>query len=553
MKKPVVKLSKDLTAHQWLKWVFGLLLVGFFAFLYIALAPDLAYQPWDSLDYSYSTEVIGISTIRGNHPLGHVILFLAFSLFKNLGYTGRALTVFQITNGLIGGLTVALCFAMLVQYLDQSLFRAFGFAAILGASYSFWFFSGTGDIYSIAFMFSLIAWADLIHEIYIRNNPWLLLPGVLVGLAILSHQLNVTILPVGIMLILQSHEENQIQKIKIKQIVTLTASTIITVSVGYFLLGYLATSTFLPARILGWARGYFGDPSYGRYLNPQYFSTALLTATQAILISPSNKAEAIRTGLLVLFFLLMLSGLLVNKTLDKHKRSILKAAALQCFITWPLILWWEPQNLKFWLLTLLPWVIFLTLSFEAVELKIRSLLSNFSPVLEQAASLTPLFIGIFIFSINTRYGMLSQHTDQSIASIAFHQALAVWVNHSGPNDVLITAGDLVPDLLYWGDRSETVNLYRSLQVSQSSSDSFSDLRRLIEQALCNHHTVLLTPVAGDYIPDNQLSIVNVSRASLKAFFTGYRQHGTIAFWYRDLIDNKRLPVYAITQAEACLN
>lgn len=528
------------------------LLLIFFAMLYVVLSPNLAYQPWDSLDYAYSTEVNGITMMRGNHPLGHVLLFLAFFLSKHLGYAGRALTVFQIANGIFGGLTVALFFAMLVYLLKLSPLRAVGFSAILGASYGFWFFAGTGDIYIIALMLSLFAWACLIYEITLRNDPFPIVAGLFTGLAVLSHQLNVMLIPVGITLILLTPlEKNQARKVKIKQMVAFVASASVAVVLGYFLLGYVATSSFSPLYILGWAQGYFGDPSYGRYLNLEYFSTALFTATQAILVFLSDKTDFIRSGLLALFLFLMLLGLITNKALDGYKQSILKAAALQCLLTWPLIFWWEPQNLKFWLLTLLPWVISLALSFEAVEAKTRTQLSKFSLDQRRAASFVPLFMGILILSINTRYGMLNQHNDQSGDSVAFQQAMEAWLSHSNSDDVLITAGDLVPDLLFWGKRPDTVNLYRSLQVSQVSSDHFYDLRKTIDQALCKHHTVLLTPAASEYIPDDQLSVVNVSREDLRSFFNEYTKQGAFSFWYKDIFDNKQLPVYVIKEAGSC--
>jgi len=100
--------------------------------------------------------------------------------------------------------------------------------------------------------------------------------------------------------------------------------------------------------------------------------------------------------------------------------------------------------MKFWMLTLVPWVIFLALSFEAVEHSLRNRQVKFSNGLSRALRFVPLLAGILVLSINMRSGVLSQHSHQSEDNIAFHQAMDIWLGYSNPNDVLITAGDLVP-------------------------------------------------------------------------------------------------------------
>ncbi len=74
---------------------------------------------------------------------------------------------------------------------------------------------------------------------------------------------------------------------------------------------------------------------------------------------------------------------------------------------------------------------------------------------------------------------------------------------------------------------------------------------MIEQALCTHRKVLITPAASDYIPDDQLSLVGVSRSALRAFLEEEARKGKIVFWYRNSFDDKLLPVYALQQAEVC--
>jgi hypothetical protein len=517
-----------------------------FTSLYLVRAPDLAAQPWDSLAYTYSTEVDGIRSIWGNHPLGHVIFFTTFTLAKQLGYDGRSLTTSQITNGILGGMIIAIFFFALISIIKIRMQNALGFSLVLGSSYGFWFFAGTGDIYHFSILISLLAWILLAYEIIFAGYTFPFLSGILTGLAILSHQLNALLIPTGMVLILLGPDSgNQSKKVKIKQIAIFLGASIAMAFLGYLLLGFIATGSLSLARVIGWMRGYFGDPTYGRYLGAGSLMTAWLTISQAVLFDPQNTPVWLSSGILSLLGLMMLLGLWSNKVLDRKKRAILIASALECLLTWLLILWWEPQNPKFWLLTLIPWMIVLALSFEAIEIRIRNRLARFGIILGYIGKTVPFIIGIILLSINLRY------TDNRADVAEFHEAMDIWLDNSNPDDVIITAGDLIPHLRYWGKRPNTIFLYRSLQASQDSTDSFHELRKQINQALCMHHTVLITPAASAYVPDSELSLVGVTREKLRSYLNETARQGEIAFWYRDVFDGKLLPVYALTGHEAC--
>jgi hypothetical protein len=541
-------LSSEIAAPARRRFVLGtsLLLFISFASLYLFSPPSLALQPWDSLNYAYSTEVNGIRAIEGNHPLGHLVFDVIFLLVRQLGYAGRALKVFQIVNGILGGLIVAAFFAILVFIINIKPIYAFGFSVLLGASYSFWFFAGTGDIYHISTLSLLLVWASLAYGLTVKNIWLPIVSGMLTGFSILFHQLNVILIPVGLaFIVLTPDAGGSARMIKVKRSLAFVGSACVVATLGYLWLGFIATSSFSLTHIVGWMRGYFGDPTYGRYLSTEYLSTAWNTVSQMVLFSPWNKVEMISSWLSAFLLLVTPIGLLTNHALDENERVILKASAIECLITWPFVLWWEPQNPKFWLLTLCPCIILVSLSLKALETRIRNLTSTLGSQLGRAVSLLPLILGMAVLAINLFYNYNGQD------SPTFQDAMNVWLTNSGPNDVLITAGDFVPQLLYWGGRPNTVYLYRVLQASQTSTDSFSDLRKEMDQALCAGHAVLITPAASEYVPDNQLSWVGLSRENLRAFLYDNAHKGKIAFWYRDLFDNQLLPVYILTQSGAC--
>lgn len=106
--------------------VLSVLLLGVTSALYIAFAPSLGYQEFDSLSYGYSAEINGIRSMWGNHPLGHFIQNITFIIIKMLGYGGRALTWFQIVNGITGGIAIALFFTLGVFVFRIAIPNAFG-------------------------------------------------------------------------------------------------------------------------------------------------------------------------------------------------------------------------------------------------------------------------------------------------------------------------------------------------------------------------------------------------------------------------------------------
>jgi hypothetical protein len=111
-----------------------------FSALYLLLPPSVANQPWDSLAYAHAIETRGITgAIWGNHPLGHVMFYVAWSLVKALGYSGRALPVLQAANAIFAGTAIALSFVIFVNHLRCPPMSALGGALLLGGSYNLWF------------------------------------------------------------------------------------------------------------------------------------------------------------------------------------------------------------------------------------------------------------------------------------------------------------------------------------------------------------------------------------------------------------------------------
>jgi hypothetical protein len=194
----------------------------------------------------------------------------------------------------------------------------------------------------------------------------------------------------------------------------------------------------------------------------------------------------------------------------------------------------------------------LALASEAIDSRLQSGRFILKPGLNLVSRTFPALIAILVLATNFPV-IWEQHNPKREQTIAFHRAVDLWRLHSDPGSVIITAGDLIPHLLYWGERPRTVILYRSLQLSQASPDNFYELHIRINRALCEHRTVLMTPEAGETLTDNELSFVDISREELRTFFDEYTQKGEIVFWYENVFNGKRVPVYKMTGTYDCVN
>lgn len=230
-----------------------LFLFASFSLVYAALAPDVFQQDWDSLMYGYWSEVNGIRSIWGNHPLGHLVLNSVYAVASGLGYDGKALPLFIICNSVFGGAAVALLYG-LTRTLQVEYWTSLGCAIVFGASYGLWHYSGTADVYSISVLFLLLAWLSLVSEVLVRQHRHLYVSGVLAGLSALCHQLNAAFLPVALIVILSRKEARWTRA------GTFYVAALATALAGWVLLAYLATSSFSISAMYTWARGYLGDP-----------------------------------------------------------------------------------------------------------------------------------------------------------------------------------------------------------------------------------------------------------------------------------------------------
>jgi hypothetical protein len=509
-------------------------LFAVFLGLYLAVSPSLAHQHWDSLEYAYACETRGPRAMWGNHPLGHPVQCGVFVLARALGYEGRALPVLKAVNAAAAAAAVGGFALVLAAILGIARWRAAGWALVLGSGYGFWRFAGSADIYSLSLLLLIAAFGAMVWSCDRPSVASSMLAGVLVGLATLSHQLAGVILiagAVGLVPLLRAGVASGNQSMASgsqtvtsgfsRQIWSFLLTAAATVMLGYLALGFAATGSSSPARLLGWARGYAGDPTYGRYLNLTGLGYAVWAVGETLMKRtewwPLELARRILAGLAIL---MPFACAPMIRHVRGRSRTIARSCALQCAIAWILVLMWEPGLVgKFWLLTLPAAILWLEYASQGAAVRFTRL--------RGALRAAPLVLAGLVLAYNAWVAMAAERRPDAV----FEQSLSLWIEHSTLDDVLIENGRFTAHLRFWGQRRGVVNLYRTLQ-NGGTAGPFAELRRTIEEADLDGRQVLFAPGLSSYFTEDRLSIVGTTREELVRFFEGYRWEGPL-FEYRE--------------------
>jgi hypothetical protein len=122
-------------------------------------------------------------------------------------------------------------------------------------------------------------------------------------------------------------------------------------------------------------------------------------------------------------------------------------------------------------------------------------------------------------------------------------ALALWVEHSDPRDVLVPTDELVPHLLFRAERPETMNL-DALLLPGPERGMLEPLRARLHGALCSGRRVFVAEGAGGWVARRLPQWIRVPRETLDAFFARYGR--TPAFAYESPFEGGRVQVYRLS-------
>jgi len=468
----------------------------------------------------------------GNHPLGHLAECGVFTLAQRLGYTGRALPVLQLCNAIAGAAAVAVFLVFLTTVLSVQRVRAIGWSVMLGAAYGCWYQAGVADIYSVSMLLLVLAWTSVVR--YLTQPSHALnsvLVGMLTGIAILTHQFNGILLTAGVIGLLPFVRGRAGQSLPLALSIGLSGA-VVTVVIGYALLGALFLGAWSLADIIMWVTGYGTTHPYGRSLTFEGVKGAAYALGETLLayVDETGPLRLLGVSVLGICGVLLLVGLSAIRLLPEPLRAMVLACGLQCAVGWWLIVWWSPINVghgtnvgKWWMLTLPALLSGCACALEGLVHKGRDSLCGRRLPWHRLWAVVPLLLGACVLVLNAS-GLLRQRAPNRPVEQALHE----WVTHSGPEDVLILNWEVFhAHLLYWEKRAGVVDFYQTLLANKDSADRFTSLRAVIEQAVQHHHTVLAVPYSDNYYSNEQMHQFGLTAQDVRHFFDQYSWQGPL--------------------------
>lgn len=517
-------------------WIIAAILLSIgFAFLYASFPPDLRFQHHDSLNYAFSAEIKGYRAVWPNHPLGHVIHITALKIARSLDYSGKAFPIFQYVNAVFGGWSVAIFFILLLKILMVRRSIALALAVLLGGSFAFWNYAGTGDIYTITVCFILLSWLVFLYQLSIKNSSNLLWTGLVLGVAILSHQLAAMFGIAAFAILLRERKRRSFWI----SMVSMGLGVILAILFGYYLLGAKATGSLSLTTIVQWMQGYMGDSRWGGYWGLKSVGYGLLNFIKVIVYNSWNFNPHIITnpddltfsdglprisawvgavGILLWLLLMATIPLAVKrlKNLASQNRSIFLGTLAQTFIGGLVTIWWLPTHLRFWLLNAIPLMFVLAIAAAAVFEKYSD-----RPYLKGSIQrAVPLILSLVIVTFNVTTALLERNKKDP----RLMQELQLWIDHSNRDDLLITHSDeIIQPLRYWGNRIKARTLTSLIQFASHEFNTLDALHKMMTEFLEKDKSVFYDTFAIDQLPEPFLAQHRLTRQGLKSCFEAFKQ------------------------------
>ncbi len=449
-----------------------LLIAPLFATLYLLTLTSV--HTFDALSYILDVDRKPWRELFHPHhlaygPLGAGIRLVALGL----GWQGSAERLLQAANALAGGLGVGV-FAILLARLSGRWQAAALGALLLGGSYAYWYYAVEVEVYTIAALF-LIAALWLMLELAQRPAQ---LPaaglGLIQGLAILFHQTNVLLsFPalVSLWLGLQTTPPAASTRRRAAPVLLLAYATPLALVVGgaYLWVG-LGVSGFRSWEALfRWAAGYTTTGYWG----------GAVDGTRLALLGQGLADTIARPGGALIGLVLLATLALNLRRLRRAPRGVLSITLTWLAVYGAFFIWWEPENIEFWIASLPPFYLLVVLA--ACPPATDRPLSHLWPALLLACGLALLLIngGAVI-----RRGDATRDLQRVRAA-----ALAA---HSAPGDLLIVPdGVLELYLPFYEGRPQALSLNQAMTAAGAWPAACAWLHERIDEALSSGYAVLI--------------------------------------------------------------
>jgi hypothetical protein len=456
--------------------------VLFFCTLLLYLATLTQVHTFDALSYVTSVERKPWTEVFHPHHLAYGPLgVLALSIGRALGYGGGAALPMQLVNATAGALGVTLLFAIVRRATGRG-DVALVAALLLGSAYAYWYYAVEIEVYTVATLFLLIC-LDLLLRL-LQQPSWrgMALMGVAQGGAILFHQTNLLFsAPLFVALLVSAYDVRRRRKrwmyrqaatsVRLREIARFTPAYVValalTVGLPYLFVGVVVSGFRSWDAFEAWLTEYARTGWWGGPITAQKWHDLGIGLADTLA----------QPGGAVLWLLLV--GLVVVhlRQLGGRPRALVAGMLTWLLVYGAFFLWWEPDNIEFWIASLPPALLLLALALRGERRW-------------GAGVWLALAVAIAALGINTDAITRRGDPTTDLQRVIAHKLAA----HSQPADLLLVPDGLIELYLPYYEHHDTF-----LSLNQALFDSNDDwqqacatVRTRIDAALHAGATTLLS-------------------------------------------------------------
>lgn len=431
---------------------------------------------FDALSYVLDVDRKPWQELFHPHHLAYGLLgALVSRLAQASGYTDGALIPLQVVNALAGSLGVTLFFA-LVKTITRRADLSLGGALLLGGSYAYWYYAVEVEVYTIAALLLIVCLTLLLRLLEYPTVGGFALLGLVQGLAVLFHQTNGLLsVPVIALLVFVRDSAGADRKalapsawrrrIEMGTAYALVLGLIVVGS--YVLVGGVISGFRSWAEFLEWITGYARTGWWGGSITGDKWAD-LGAGLADTLAQPGGAWFGV--GLVAMFVWHIFSLVRVY-----GRPALVLLSWLGAYGAF--FLWWEPDNIEFWIASLPPALLLLMLALVA------------RPTIWRPGVWAVLAIGAAMLTINYAAIMRRGDADTDLQR-RIAEALA---QESMPDDLLIVPDGLQELYLpYYEERANVFSLNQALFDSSGDWEAACTLvRQRIDSALEHGAAVLI--------------------------------------------------------------
>lgn len=350
----------------YLRWTFFV-----FVFVFLVYIFFLPHGGQNSDSYWYLESISHGEIPSLFHP--HHLLFnftgrLYWNFLTQAGFRGNSMQALQIMTAFSGALGAAGFFVFLLQA-TRDKYASLCASLLFVFSYSYWYYAVIFEVYGLSTFF-LILFLLAFSYFQGKRNIFLLIPGILMGVSILYHQINfLMVLPAALTLLFSLENKRPLSERLFRAFLFCLTAGIVTLST-YTLVGFLLVDVGSWKGLLYWMTGYVQSGGYTEGWHLMSLPKEIVGQARGLLHSGQLALEFVQEKPSYrLLFLNAIPTLLAGSLLIGLSTRMVRRGVGLLYKTYPqmftfflisylveafFFMWYEPSNVEFSFFRLLP-------------------------------------------------------------------------------------------------------------------------------------------------------------------------------------------------------